>query len=173
MQAVLVLDAHAIPLRISHWREVLLDTFLGKVEVLDYHANQVVRGVTRDYPLPSVVRTLRYFRRDRMTIKFSRLNIYARDAFTCQYCGHAKSMKELNFDHVIPRGQGGTTRWDNIVTACIVCNLTKGNRTPQQAGMPLLSRPKKPFMLPSVTQTIDVSDIPAVWHNYWHIGLEP
>lgn len=77
-------------------------------------------------------------------IKFSRQNIYARDKYSCQYCGRKPSKKELNLDHVLPRSRGGETSWENVVTSCIRCNSAKGDRTPLEAGKPLLRPAKKP-----------------------------
>ena len=94
--------------------------------------------------MPSVVRVLRHFKRDRIRLRFSRLNIYARDAFTCQYCGGRRQTEDLTFDHVTPRSRGGRTAWENIVACCIPCNSEKADRTPAEADMKLLSIPRKP-----------------------------
>jgi 5-methylcytosine-specific restriction endonuclease McrA len=72
----------------------------------------------------------------------NRREILRRDNHTCQYCG---STKKLTIDHVIPRAQGGTHTWDNVVTACSRCNAIKGNRTPEEARMPLRTKPKAPL----------------------------
>jgi 5-methylcytosine-specific restriction endonuclease McrA len=66
-------------------------------------------------------------------ITFSRLNIYTRDRFSCQYCGARFRREDLTFDHVVPRSAGGRTSWENIVTACVPCNARKANRTPREA----------------------------------------
>jgi 5-methylcytosine-specific restriction endonuclease McrA len=81
-------------------------------------------------------------------IRFSRLNIYARDGDTCQYCGRTLPRSDLNLDHVVPRSQGGKTSWENVVCSCVPCNLKKGGRTPEQAGMKLLTRPARPRWTP-------------------------
>jgi 5-methylcytosine-specific restriction endonuclease McrA len=118
------------------------------------------------------VRVLRRFHRARQAIRFSRANIYARDAFTCQYCGQAQPTEDLTFDHVLPRSAGGKTTWENIVTCCVPCNHGKANRTPQQAGMHLRRRPAKPRWLPSVTVNIDRRHVPEEWRPYWNISLD-
>jgi 5-methylcytosine-specific restriction endonuclease McrA len=118
------------------------------------------------------VRVLRRFRRDRVVIKFSRINIYTRDRFTCQYCSERFLAEDLTFDHVVPRSAGGRTSWDNIVTACVPCNSSKANRTPREAGMTLLRRPAKPRFLPVVTVRMDGRDVPAEWRPYWSAPLE-
>jgi 5-methylcytosine-specific restriction endonuclease McrA len=75
-------------------------------------------------------------------------------------------MPELNYDHVVPRIQGGKTIWENIVTACYPCNDRKGGRTPDQAGMKLRRAPYKPKTLPMLGPRFDVKSVPAVWLGY-------
>src|SRR4029079_15722131 len=113
---------------------------LGKVEVLEEYGWHV-RAATLVIKVPAVVRLLRMFRRRKQPVKFSRVNIFARDHYKCQYCGTTKKIVELTYDHVVPRHQGGKTEWANIATACQDCSLRKGARTPEQAGMTLKSRP--------------------------------
>jgi len=170
--AVLVLDVDFQPLRIEHWREVICDFFNGKVEVIHDSEDLTIKTVSRNYPMPSVVRVLRRFRRDKQAIKFSRVNVYARDAFTCQYCGERKMTEELTFDHVHPRAQGGKTCWENIVAACVPCNFAKANRTPGQAGMKLHRKPKKPHALPTVLVEMTGKNVPDEWKYYWSASLE-
>ena len=66
-----------------------------------------------------------------------------RDGHSCQYCGYVGN--DLTLDHVVPRSRGGGDTWENLVTACVRCNVQKGNRTPKEANMILGSRPKKPY----------------------------
>lgn len=172
MIAVLFLDAEWRPLRIEPWQRAIADLFLGKVEVIEYSRDRTIQGVSRTYPLPSVVRVLRRFRRDRLRIKFSRVNIYARDGFRCQYCGERFMTEDLTFDHVVPRSRGGRTSWDNVVACCIGCNKAKADRTPAEAGLRLLSRPRKPAYLPAVTVRMNVADVPPEWRAYWSTTLE-
>ena len=70
--------------------------------------------------------------------------LFARDRHVCMYCGSHFSRGELTRDHVLPLSRGGKDIWVNVVTACLHCNIRKGGRTPQQAGMPLLAVPYKP-----------------------------
>lgn len=172
MTAVLFLDASFRPLRIEAWQRAIVDLFLGKVEVIEYSRDKTIRGVERTHPMPSVVRVLRRFRRERIRIKFSRLNIYARDRFTCQFCGQRFPSEDLTFDHVVPRARGGRTTWENIVACCIPCNKEKTDRTPEEAGMRLLRRPTKPADLPAVTVRMDGRAIPEEWRAYWSGTLE-
>jgi len=103
-----------------------------------------VRSVHLRIRVPEVV-TLRDF--DRLpaaAVTFSRRNIFKRDHFTCQYCGKQPGVNELTLDHVKPRSQGGESRWDNCVLACVDCNHRKADRTPQQARMRLRRAPVQP-----------------------------
>ena len=172
MTIVLFLDNDWQPLRVEHWTRAVTDLCLGKIEVVAYSRDRAIKGVGRDYPMPAVVRILRRFRRDRQAIRFSRINIYARDRFTCQYCAVRFLAEDLTFDHVLPRAAGGRTAWDNIVTACVPCNSRKANRTPREARMTLLRRPAKPRFLPTVTVRIDGRHVPEEWHPYWSVALD-
>ena len=172
MNAVLFLDVDWQPMRVDAWTRAITDLFLGKVEVIAYSRDRTIKGVDREYPMPAVVRVLRRFRRDRVVIKFSRINIYTRDRFTCQYCGVRFLAEDLTFDHVVPRAAGGRTSWDNIVTACVPCNSSKANRTPREARMALLRRPAKPRFLPIVTVRMDGREVPNEWRPYWSASLD-
>ena len=100
-------------------------------------------------------------------VKFSRINVFARDEFRCQYCGARRPVHELNYDHVVPRVQGGKTVWENIVTSCYECNARKRGRTPEQAGMKLLRAPTKPKALPMTTVLPrHHGGIPEAWSPY-------
>src|SRR5215213_1311344 len=171
MTIVLFLDADWQPLRVAPWTRAVTDMFLGKVEVIEYSRDRTIRTVSRTLPMPAVVRVLRRFRRDRQAIRFSRVNIYARDAFTCQYCGQQQPTEDLTFDHVLPRSAGGKTTWENIVTCCVPCNHAKSNRTPDQAGMHLLRRPARPRYLPVISILGSRQHVPEEWRPYWNVTL--
>ena len=70
--------------------------------------------------------------------------LFARDRHLCLYCGEHYTRGELTRDHVQPVSKGGRDEWENVVSACLACNLKKSNRTPQQAHMPLLAVPYRP-----------------------------
>jgi 5-methylcytosine-specific restriction endonuclease McrA len=171
-QPVLFLDAEWRPLRIDSWQDAIADFFLGKVEVVEYSRDRTIAGVGRTFPLPSVVRVVRRFHRARIHVRFSRLNIYARDGFTCQYCAARLPTEDLTFDHVVPRSRGGGTSWENIVTCCVDCNAAKAARTPDEAGMKLLRRPRRPTFLPSITVKLGGA-VPPEWRPYWSGALRP
>ena len=70
--------------------------------------------------------------------------LFARDRHVCLYCGDHFHRSELTRDHVLPLSRGGRDCWENVVSACLDCNVRKGGRTPQQARMPLLAIPYRP-----------------------------
>jgi 5-methylcytosine-specific restriction endonuclease McrA len=114
------------------------------------------------------------FKKRKKKVKFSRVNIYARDKYRCQYCGIKGRMKDFTFDHVIPRSQGGKTTWDNIVTCCPDCNCKKDSRTPKEAGMKLRKHPVQPEWLPAITIRVSQKSLPAAWKDYlyWNVTLD-
>ncbi len=133
-----------------------------------------IRAVTFCLRVPEVITLTRYDRVPAKAVTFSRRNIYKRDRYTCQYCGARPRTEELTIDHVIPRSMGGTSTWENCVLACLDCNAKKGNRTPEQARMPLRRKPFRPAWKPMY-----------MWHNvriaswskflseaYWNVELE-
>ncbi len=115
---------------------------------------------------PSVASLIRPVGSVKRGVKFSRINVFTRDRFTCQYCGERKKMAELNYDHVIPRIRGGKTDWLNIVASCYPCNDRKGSRTVQEAGMKLRRQPYEPETLPMVGPRFDPKEIPPNWLQY-------
>ena len=95
-----------------------------------------------------MIRLLRYDLFPKNVVKFNRRNIFLRDENHCQYCGHRFPTQSLSLDHVLPRSRGGLTNWENIVCACVSCNVKKGGRTPLQANMRLIRKPEKPKRSP-------------------------
>lgn len=178
MEMTLVLNATYEPLKVVDWQRAMTLWAQGKVEIVETH-DRVVRAVKFEFRLPSVVRLLHFVRRSRRPmVQFTRANIYERDRYTCQYCGEQREPDYLTFDHVVPVAAGGTRSWENIVTACEPCNRKKGARTPEEAGMALARKPRRPLVLPPTTKmTIGVkisSRTPERWRDYlyWHTPLE-
>ena len=169
----LVLDMAYQPHRIVTWQRAVTMLFQQKVEIVEEY-DEVIYSRTFIMKMPAVIRLLRAVSRKK-AVRFSRMNVLTRDNWTCQYCGKRLPTRKLNYDHVIPRSQGGKTVWENIVTSCYPCNDRKRDRTPQQAGLRLRKQPYKPRSLPVVAFHIDSSDsIPDAWRNfvYWHGELE-
>ena len=140
MSQVLVLNASYEPLNITTWRRATVLMLKGKAESLEENSNHEIRNNVK---LPTVIR-LRYFIKvPYRELALNRKNLLQRDNYSCQYCAY--SGDQLSIDHVIPRSRGGKDIWENVATACISCNIRKGNRTPKEANMPLKNKPHKPF----------------------------
>src|SRR5712692_3960472 len=107
-----------------------------------------VRTVSSIIQAPRVIRLLSYDKLPKQTVKFNRRNIFARDNNQCQYCGKKYPTSELSLDHIVPRSRGGRSSWENIVCACVGCNVKKGGRTPKEAHLRLIRKPEKPKRSP-------------------------
>ena len=127
------------PLSLWPWQEAVKAAFLDRVDIIAEY-DHVVRSPTTTIRIPSVV-VLREFVKPQKRVAFTRFNLFLRDEFSCQYCG-AKG--DLTFDHVSPRSRGGITSWENVVAACGRCNLQKGSKTLDQAGVTLRKPPRQP-----------------------------
>lgn len=164
-ERTLVLNASYEPMMVVNWRRAIALIWLEKVETLAHYDRQIV-SVSARVPMPAVVRLHRQVPRRKLSVRFSRSNVYARDRSTCQYCGVRFSPADLTYDHVIPRSRGGKTSWTNIVTCCVGCNRIKGNRTPDQAGMRLLRPPAVPDWLPVVGRSLATREPPEAWKPF-------
>ncbi len=127
---------------ICNAKKAIILLYLGKAELLEAYDGRVVRSVTASMPFPSIVRLSLYVRVPIKKIILSRKNVIRRDANACQYCG--KSNVPLTVDHIVPKARGGGDTWENLVTACVRCNNKKGDRTPEEANMPLQRKPIRP-----------------------------
>ena len=128
----------------------------------------------RPIRIPRVILLKNYDRLPRREVKFSRHNIYLRDGNRCQYCGHKFASSDLSLDHVIPLSRGGTSAWENVVCACLKCNVRKGNRTPAEAGLRLITHPERPRWSP--VGQFSKSGFHPSWRNfldvaYWNVEL--
>ena len=122
------------PIKIIPWQRAMTLLMLDKVEVVEEY-DKAIRGTSMIVNVPAVVRLRKAFRRFAKPVKFSRVNIYARDEYRCQYCGTKCSIVQLTYDHVIPRSRGGLSTWENLVACCHPCNRRKGNHLPHEANM--------------------------------------
>ena len=115
----------------------------GSAEVIEMDGDRVLRSQRFTFPAPAVVRLVEYIdiRRRQSRSAGKRARILMRDRHRCQYCGLKFSPFELTLDHIIPRSRGGRTEPENLCAACRPCNQRKGDRTPDEARMPLLSNP--------------------------------
>jgi 5-methylcytosine-specific restriction endonuclease McrA len=103
-----------------------------------------IRTVSFEIRVPRVIRLLGFDRVPKQRLNLNRRNVLARDGHVCQYCGQRVPTHQLSLDHVIPRSRGGQTTWENVVCACLDCNIRKGGRTPKEAKMRLMRHPERP-----------------------------
>lgn len=185
----LILNQYYVPHEVVDWKDAVTRMFGGKIQVVaqyDEILAHIDRGTLRSFPelalalrqvigtdvesievkVPAVAILQRHVRPVKSGVKFSKMNVCLRDKFRCQYCNSRLKMSELNYDHVIPRAQGGRTVWDNIVAACYGCNSRKADRTPAEAGMRLLTVPERPRVLPMNEPMIDMGSAPEEWRPY-------
>jgi 5-methylcytosine-specific restriction endonuclease McrA len=156
----------------SSWREV------SEFRAKHFRAedDDWVRTATSEIQVPRVIRLLSYEKMPKHTVKFNRRNIFARDNNQCQYCGKKFPTAELSLDHVVPRSQGGTSTWENVVCACVACNVRKGGRTPKQAHLSLIRKPEKPKRSPLLSMKLTHRKYQS-WKTfldnaYWSVELK-
>ncbi len=159
---MLVLNATYEPINVCTVRRAVVLLLKEKAEVIE-HAGAELHSATHSMTRPMVIRLVTYIRvpRDTHRRKITRRAVFARDNWTCQYCG---SRGNLTVDHVIPRSKGGGSTWDNIVASCAPCNRRKGNALPRQAGMELAHPPRTPS--PNVFIHVASPTIPTAWLQY-------
>lgn len=163
------------PLSLWSWQDSVKAVFMDRVSILSEY-EQEVHSPSFSMRLPSVIALKEYIQTSRYPA-FTRFNVFLRDSFCCQYCGHRRPTQELTFDHVIPRSRGGRTVWDNIVTACCSCNTRKGNRLPHQCGMFPQQKPWRPhsIQLQENGRAFPPNYLHQSWHDYlyWDTELDP
>ncbi len=159
---MLVLNATYEPINVCTVRRAVVLLLKEKAEIIergDWELHSATATVTR----PVVIRLVSYVRvpREHRRRRITRRAVFARDDWTCQYCG---ARSNLTVDHVVPRCKGGASSWDNIVASCAPCNRRKGDALPRQAGMQLLHQPRSPN--PNVFIHVASPTIPAAWRAY-------
>jgi 5-methylcytosine-specific restriction endonuclease McrA len=157
-----------MPLSTITLRKVIKLLSKNKIEIVETYDDKEVVSANWCFKIPSIVRLISAIRRrQHQYVKFSRVNVFTRDGWRCQYCGEDKESKDLNIDHVVPKSKGGKTNWENVVTSCIECNSEKRNRTPQEAGMTLLTKPFRPTWLPVFSIKL-TGKLPDQWRTYFY-----
>jgi 5-methylcytosine-specific restriction endonuclease McrA len=159
---VLVLNATYEPINVCTVRRAVVLLLKEKAEVVEQTERQL-HSANATLTRPAVIRLVTYVKvpRDSQRRKITRRAVFARDDWTCQYCG---SRTQLTVDHVVPRSKGGGSTWDNIVAACAPCNRRKGDALPRQAGMILARPPRTPN--PDIFIQVASPTIPATWKQY-------
>ncbi len=190
--AVLVLNRYYQPVHVTSVKRAFSLLYQGVAKAIDAQyrlyefddwaalsaTQDCITTINRTIRVPRVLVLSAYDHLPRGRVRFSRLNIYARDNDTCQYCGKNMPRSDLNLDHVMPRSQGGKTTWENVVCSCVPCNLKKGGRTPEQAEMRLLKKPVRPRWTPlfrGATRKVTYREWLPFLHladaSYWNVEL--
>ena len=159
------------PLSLWPWQEAIKAVVLDRVQTVAEY-DTVIHSQRTEMRLPSVI-VLKDYVKPRKRVAFTRFNLFLRDEFRCQYCG---SVKDLTFDHVIPRAMGGTTCWGNVVAACSPCNLRKGSKSLRASGLQLARPPRTPEAedLRNAGRRFPPNHLHASWMDYlyWDVELE-
>ncbi|GIL16150.1 MAG: HNH endonuclease [Chloroflexota bacterium] len=164
VNGVLVLNASYEPLNIVSVRRAIVLLLKEKAELIET-AEAKIRAERMQFDVPLVIRLVAFVPIPRrLPLPLSRRTVLARDLYTCQYCGTQPGRNELTLDHILPRSRGGATSWENVVTACGPCNRRKGNRTPDEANMRLLSTPGRPRFVAVVM--LGEASAHDVWNKY-------
>jgi 5-methylcytosine-specific restriction endonuclease McrA len=159
---VLVLNATFEPINVCTVRRAVVLLLKEKAELLE-RGRFELHSESTTLARPVVIRLIAYVKvpRDAHRRKITRRAVFARDSWTCQYCG---SRSNLTVDHVIPRSKGGASSWENIVASCAPCNRRKGDRTPRQAGMQPRRAPRTPRA--EIFIHVATPTLPTAWLQY-------
>jgi 5-methylcytosine-specific restriction endonuclease McrA len=180
---VLVLDSGWQPVGIVAWKRAVQLVFDARARLVQEYEGRTLRSPSLTLPWPAVVALERHVVRRRQA-RFDRRHVFARDDWTCAYCGHRPTRDgrpdrgQLTLDHVIPRSRSREGRvvlhgrripvtcWENVVTCCHACNHRKGARTPDEAGMPLQLAPRIPSPYESLRLQLRRITCPEEWRAY-------
>ncbi|KAJ8907454.1 hypothetical protein NDN08_007565 [Rhodosorus marinus] len=156
-----------IPLSLWPWQEVVKAVYLERVVILATYDIQV-RSPSMSLELPSVIALKQYQPLSGKRPAFTRYNVFIRDNFTCQYCRQKLPGRDLTFDHVIPRSRGGTSGWENVVTACVDCNYKKGPKLVKDTDLKLRKLPAEPSyaQLQSMARKYRPKHVHRTWEDY-------
>lgn len=141
---VLLLNSTYQPISFVSERKALKLFVKGKIEVLSEWEDKYIRWTNGKMQMPAIIRLKYYVRWIPRKTRFNRSGVFRRDRNVCQYCGKTFKLVDLTIDHIVPQSKGGKSNWHNCVSCCFPCNNKKSNRTPEEAHMPLLSKPTIP-----------------------------
>jgi len=162
MKKTLLLNFNYEPLSFIIERRAIKLLVKEKVEALHFW-DEYLTFVNGKMQLPAVLRLKEPIIRNCYDADFNRKAIIRRDNSTCQYCSKVLSKYHLTIDHIIPKSKGGPNNYKNCVVCCKVCNLLKGNKTPEEAKMFLIKAPARP----SLSAIHNLIDEYLDWHDGW------
>jgi 5-methylcytosine-specific restriction endonuclease McrA len=173
LRPVLVLDAGYQAVNVVPMRRALRLLAAGRAIAVEEDESVVFHSERWQLKCPVVIRLFiavahRLYRA--LRVRFSKRNVFARDGYRCQYCG---SSENLTLDHVVPRSRRhevrleyGINSWQNCVTACLACNLKKGDRLPEEVGMKLRRPPAAPKGYLPLVRTRQPSGLLTKWNRF-------
>ena len=161
--SVLVLNASYEAINICDARRAIKMLVKG-IACAEKVYEQKIHSASTSFRVPSVIRLFRYVHIPHRIVKFSRKNVLLRDRYTCQYCGKHFPTSFLTLDHVEPVSRGGTTSWDNVVTACKKCNSKKANRTPREARM---QTTREEYKAPHIIHFLHMNRYSSAYQKEW------
>lgn len=189
----LILNKNWTPIRIATVRDALIALFEGRAKAIsvdDYgtydfeswsklaltKGEPFIYTATSTLRIPEIIVLNHYDKIPEPKVVFSRINIFRRDDYTCQYCSKKKATNKLTIDHVVPRSRGGKSTWTNCVVACWDCNSSKASKTLGESGLKLLRKPFKPEWTPRLVLK-KVRNTPENWKKflseaYWNTELD-
>lgn len=159
----LKLDSSYRPIEIVDAVEALVLCMIGKAQAIETYQKEI-KSVKESFKLPAVIVLSRYVKFHFKIMTVRREDIMLRDKNQCQYCGKSLPKNKLTLDHIYPKSRGGQNTWLNLVAACKKCNQKKGDRTPKEANMKLIAKPKKPKI--GILRSIREEQISDLWKNY-------
>jgi 5-methylcytosine-specific restriction endonuclease McrA len=161
-KVVMVLNKSWMPIRIVPTYRAITLVFAGKASAIDVNdwsvydwKNWSERSLSEnpygsistsscDIEIPEIIVLSTYNKVFRKDVRLTKRNIYIRDGYRCQYTGKQIKESDADIDHVKPRSKGGANSWSNMVVCTKAINRMKADRTPEQAGLKLIRKPKKP-----------------------------
>ncbi len=167
LMRTLVLNAGYEPIKIVTWQRAVVLVMNEKAEMISSYGSKI-RSVTRSFARPKVIRLKRYIsvlRNISQSVPYSRINVFKRDEFFCQYCNDYLNSKTATLDHIVPQSRGGKNTWENTVCSCEPCNRQKGDRTPPEAGMKLRKTPKKPNPVKYILSQLGDFSLEDIWQS--------
>ena len=163
----LVLNSGFEPVKVVEWQRAIVMLLNEKAVLVAVYQGRI-KAVSRSFARPKVIRLKRYvnvLKGMGQSVPYSRINVFRRDDFICQYCEKQLNSSTATIDHILPQSRGGLNSWTNTVCACECCNRRKGNRTPEEAGMTLIRAPKKPNPLKYLVSQFGEIDWDEIWQH--------
>ena len=172
MQQALLVDRNYMALSIISWQKAIKLIVKGKAEAIETKSKIVIKGILGAVKIPTILRLVIDipWRAHKSRMRFTRRNVMVRDDYRCQYCNKKLGKTNGTIDHVIPKIQSGQTTYNNCVACCKECNHYKSGRTPEEAGMRLITMPTRPSFLILYKHYLNENS-PEEWSDYI-IGLK-